>query len=436
MVLVLAGFLEPPVHALISKGMLMLPDYPSMYRVRQHFDETAISDLPKVIRQELAGLELATQVRAGQSVAVAVGSRGISNLPTLVAATVAYLKELGLQPFILPAMGSHGRADARHQAEVLQHLGITAAALGTPIISHMEVVTLGHLDSGAPVYLAKDAMEADHLVVINRVKPHTAFRAEVESGLCKMLAVGCGKHHGAQCMHTFGLGSSIVPATEMILRRVPVLFGLAIVENPLDQVHTVRAVRPGEFVASDRQLLTLARRMLPRIPLDDLDILVVDEMGKNISGAGIDPNVIGFWRRDGGARQPDYRTLIVLDLTPESGGNALGIGLADLTTRRVIDRMDLEATYTNTLTSGIWASARLPIALENDQKALDAALARVPVPRKVRLARIINTLKLGTFWVSAALLPELQHRQRLTVEAAPLTLQFDRAGRLLPFPGD
>ena len=176
--------------------------------------------------------------------------------------------------------------------------------MGTPIISSMEVVTVGRLDSGAEVYIARDVIEADHLVMINRVKPHTAFRAEVESGLCKMLAVGCAKRHGAESLHTFGLASSIVPAAEMILRHVSVLFGLAIVENSLDQIHTVRLALPEEFVEMDRKLLNLARQMLPRIPLDDLDILIVDEMGKNISGAGIDPNVIGFWRRDGGDESP------------------------------------------------------------------------------------------------------------------------------------
>ncbi len=404
-----------------------------MYRVRQHFDATAISDLPKVIRQELAEAGLATKVRAGQSVAVAVGSRGISNLPTIVATTVEYLRELGLRPFIMPAMGSHGGASAEGQAEVLQHMGITESAVGIPIISSMEVVTVGRLDSGAGVYLARDAMEADHLVMINRVKPHTAFRAEVESGLCKMLAVGCAKRQGAESLHTFGLASSIVPAAEMILRQVPVLFGLAIVENSLDQVHTIRLALPEEFVEMDRNLLNLARQMVPRIPLDDLDILVVDEMGKNISGAGIDPNVIGFWRRDGGARKPDYRTLIVLDITAESNGNAMGLGLADLTSRRVIDKVDFKATYTNALVSGVWASARLPMAMENDREALDAALARVPAPRKVRLARIINTLKLGTFWVTESLLPELRQRKNITLDETPIELKFDDAGRLLPF---
>ncbi len=411
----------------------MLQDYPAMYRVRQHFDTTAISDLPKFIRQELARADLATKVRAGQRMAVAVGSRGISNLPAIVAIVVGYLKELGVRPFIMPAMGSHGGANAEGQAEVLQHLGITEAAMGAPVISNMEVDTLGRLDSGAGVYIARDAMEADHLVIINRVKPHTAFRAEVESGLCKMLAVGCAKRQGAESLHTFGLASSIVPAAAMILRHVPVLFGLAIVENSLDQVHTVRLALPEEFAEMDRKLLNLARQMVARIPLDDLDILVVDEMGKNISGAGIDPNVIGFWRRDGGARKPDYRTLIVLDITAESNGNAMGLGLADLTSRRVIDKVDFKATYTNALVSGVWASARLPMAMENDREALDAALAKVPTPRKVRMARIINTLKLGTFWVTESLLPELRQRKNITLDETPIELKFDDAGRLLPF---
>jgi len=250
--------------------------------------------------------------------------------------------------------------------------------------------------------------------------------------LCKMLAVGCGKHQVALSMHKFGLAATIVPAARIILEKAPVLCGLAILENSLDETHIVKLALPEQFVEVDRELLKSSRRLLPRVPLDDLDILIVDEMGKNISGAGIDPNVIGFWRREGGSREPDYRTLIVLDLTPESEGNAVGIGMADLTTQRVIDKIDRKPSYTNAITSGVFRSVRLPIALENDRAVIETALSHVPDLQRLRMARILNTLHLENFWATEFLLPELREKEGVSVDDEPLQLQFDDEGRLLP----
>jgi len=408
--------------------------FPPFYRVHQRLDDSCEPDPAGAVRREIERRDLSARFTAGQTVAIAVGSRGIHDIAAMVAAMVASLKKLGLKPFVMPAMGSHGGATSRGQQQVLEHLGVTEASVGAPIRSSMETVSLGRLDSGAEVFIARDALEADHLVLINRVKPHTAFRGPVESGICKMLAVGCGKHQGALNMHKFGLGQSIAPAARVILSRLSVPFGVAVLENAYEKTHTVRLVLSESFVESDAEMLRQAFGLFPRIPLDDLDILVVDEMGKNISGAGMDPNVIGMWRRDGGLRQPDYRTLVVLDLTPESHGNAMGIGVADLTTRRVIDMLDTQATYTNALTAGVWTAARLPIALENDRAALETALSRVRDPEKVRMARITNTLHLGTIWVSAVLLPELGAIGGIEVDELPVELQFDGGGRLLPFP--
>ena len=325
-------------------------NYPPLYRIQQQFEKTSIKDIPEAVRREFSRLGGAKNIKPNQRVAVTVGSRGIYNLRIIVATAVECLRNMGLKPFIIPAMGSHGAATAKGQIKVLKELGITESSVGAPIISSMDVVSVGRLDSGAKVFVSKDALEADHLVVINRVKPHTLLRGEVESGLCKMLAVGCGKHQGALNMHTFGLAATIVPAARIILEKAPVLCGLAILENSLDETHTLKLALPEQFVEADRELLASAKRLLPTIPLDDLDILIVEEMGKNISGAGMDPNVIGFWRREGGPREPDYRTLIVLDLTPESEGNAVGIGMADLTTQRVIDEIDSKPSYTNAIT--------------------------------------------------------------------------------------
>lgn len=404
-----------------------------LYPVRQRFDDTALEDPLGELRAAFAGARLEGRVQPGQRVAVAVGSRGISRLADLVAAVVACLRRLGLAPFIIPAMGSHGRATAEGQAALLRELGVDEAAAGAPVLSSMAVDSLGRLPTGAEIFCARDALAADHLVLLNRVKPHTAFRSRVESGLCKMLAVGLGKDQGAATLHKYGLARTLVPAAERILAHAPVLCGIAVVETAREEIHTLRLVRPEDFIAADAELLVTARALLPRIPVDDLDILLVDEMGKNISGTGIDPNVVGFWRRAGGERIPDYRTLIVLDLTRESRGNAVGIGMVDLTTRRVVDRIDIPATYTNALTTGIWTSARIPIHLETDRAVIEMALSKVPDPQQVRMVRIVNTRSLETFWASAALLPELRSLGSVAVAQRPLHLTFDAAGRLLPF---
>jgi hypothetical protein len=407
-------------------------EFPSFYRIRQRFDDTSLKDVAQAVRAEFANFKPGPKIRAGQRVAVGVGSRGTHDLKILVATVVECLRAMQLEPYIIPAMGSHGGATAEGQAQVLAELDITEESVKAPIISNMEVVSLGHIESGAEVFFAKDALVADHLVVINRVKPHTVFRSEVESGLCKILAVGCGRQKGAENMHKYDLAKTIIPAARLIMQKTSVLCGLAVTENAFGGTHSIKLAGPQEFAAVDREFLKIAWTLLPKLPMDDLDILLVDEMGKNVSGAGMDPNVIGFWRREGGARKPDFRILIVLDLTPHSHGNAIGIGMADLTTRRVIDQIDWNATYMNVFTSGVLRSARMPIPLENDRTAVEAALARVPVPAKARMVRIVNTGELVTFWASEAILPELRANTNLTMDNQPLKLRFNQAGRLIP----
>ena len=231
-------------------------------------------------------------------------------------------------------------------------------------------------------------------------------------------------------MQKFDLGCTIVPAAQMILDNAPVLCGLAVTENALGGTYSMRLARSEEFPEVDKKFLKQAWKLLPRLPIEDLDLLVVDEMGKDVSGAGMDPNVIGFWRREGGPRKPDYRALVVLDLTPQSHGNATGIGMADLTTRRMMDKIDLKATYMNALTSKVLRSARLPIALDNDQVALATAVDQVPNVDSIRMARIVNTGSLGTFWASNALLPELRAKEGIAVDDKPIALEFNEEGRL------
>jgi len=405
-----------------------------LYKIKQQFDAACIEDIKGVVGRQFDQFRPGDSIQPGQSVAVAVASRGTHDLTLLVGVVVERLLSMGLKPYIIPAMGSHGGATGPGQAQVLTDLGISEETMGVPIVSNMDVVSLGHLDSGAEVLFAKDALDADHVVVINRIKPHTAFRGEVESGLCKIMAVGCGKQKGASNMHKFNLGNTIVPAAQMILEKASILCGIAVTETATGGTHSIRVARPEEFVDVDRELLKEAWTLFPRLPVDDLDILVVDEMGKDISGAGIDPNVIGFWRREGGPREPDYRTLIVLDLTPKSHGNATGIGMADLVTRRLMDKLDLHATQMNALTSKVLRSARLPISLENDRIAIETALDGVPDSRRVRMARIKNTASLETFWATDSVLSELRSKEGITVDDDPLQLDFNDEGSLLPFP--
>jgi hypothetical protein len=405
---------------------------PPLYRIHQRFDVTSFDNVAQTVRDEFAKFDPTDKIRPGQTVAVGVGSRGTHDLKTLVATTVECLRAMQLEPYIIPAMGSHGGATGEGQARVLAELGITEESVQAPIVSTMDTVSLGRVESGAEVFFAKDALAADHVVVINRVKPHTAFRAEVESGLCKILAVGCGRQKGASNMHKFDLAKTIIPAAEMIIEKTSVLCGLAVTENALGGTHSIKLARPKEFAEVDREFLKTAWKLFPKLPIDDLDVLLVEEMGKNVSGAGMDPNVIGFWRREGGERKPDYRILVVLGLTPQSHGNATGIGMADLTTRRMVEQIDYHATYMNAFTSGVLRSVRIPITLENDKAALETALNRSADPLGVRLARIVNTGSLETFWTTEAVLPELRGQKNITLDETQLELKFSDDDRLLP----
>jgi hypothetical protein len=363
-----------------------------------------------------------------------VASRGTYDLKELVKTSVECLKDMGLKPFITPAMGSHGGATGPGQVQVLKDLGITEELTGVPIRGSMDVVSLGSIENGPEVLFARDALSADHIMVINRVKPHTGFRNEVESGLCKILAVGLGRQKGARNVHRFELADTVVPTALRILENAPVLCGLAVTENALGQTHSLRLVNPSEFFATDRELLKEAWQILPLLPFDYLDLLIIDEMGKEISGSGMDPNVIGFWRRKGsGPRETNYKTVAVLDLTEASHGNATGMGMADLTTERLKSKIDFHATYMNCCTSGVYIVGRTPVVLENDQAIIDVVLGNLPDIETSKVARITSTSKLKIFWASQGCLTALESRQGLTVDHQAFHFSFDPQGNLLPF---
>jgi hypothetical protein len=414
--------------------------FPKMVRVRQRFAAPTLPDVRAAVQAELRKLHLHRRVQAGQQVAIPAGSRGIANIVTILDAVIRELKALGLSPFIFPAMGSHGGATAEGQREVLATYGITEARLGVPIRATMAVVELGHTARGIPVLVDKIAAEADWVAVINRIKPHTEFSGDIESGLMKMMAIGFGNHRGALNTHQFALKygyRSVIPEIgAAILDRLPVLFGLGIVENAFDQTAKVVAVPPADFLDEERRLLQEARALMARLPVDFLHLLIVDEMGKDISGSGMDTNVIGRVMVYGEPEpaSPKIMRIYVRDLSEKTYGNAIGIGLADFCSQRLVAKIDPRPTQINCLTAMTPEKARIPIALPNDRDAIGTALTTVgPVePWEARVIRIKNTLELEELQVSEAVLDDLKGRPDIAVVGALEEMAFDADGNLPP----
>jgi hypothetical protein len=430
----------PAVSADVLPSELRSVPLPRVFLVRQLFPRPRVEDLVEEVRQTLTRLALTERIRPGQTVALTAGSRGIAQIARIVKTTVEYLKEIGAQPFIVPAMGSHGGATAEGQRRVLESYGIREETVGAPIRSSMGVVLLGHTQQGIPIYCDRLAWEADHIAIINRVRPHTAYHGRVESGLLKMALIGLGKHVGAQQYHSailkLGYESVLESVTSELLRRNKIAFGLAILENAYDEIAWVEAVRPEEFFTREPQLLDRARRWMPRLPFTRLDVLIVDRIGKNISGSGMDTNIVG--RKRGAppeAPLPEIRRIVVRDLTEETEGNATGIGLADFIHCRVAERLDHHATVVNCLAASHPFAATIPVCCDTDRTALTLALRTIgPVdPRRARLVRIPDTAHLELVYVSEAFEEELGHRPDLEVLAGPMELAFDIHGDLLPF---
>lgn len=414
--------------------------FPKMVRVQQRFVAPTLPDVRAAMRQELHALSLSGRVKAGQRIAIPAGSRGISNIVTILDTVVQEMKALGLLPFIFPAMGSHGGATAEGQLEVLATYGITEARLGVPICATMDVVELGRTPRGMPVFADKIAAEADWVAVINRIKPHTEFSGDLESGLIKMLAIGFGNHCGALNTHQYAVKYSyrvaIPEIGATILQRLPVLFGLGVVENAYDQTAKVVAIPPDRIVAEEKQLLQEARLLMARLPADSLHLLIVDEMGKDISGSGMDTNVIGRVMVIGEPEPetPKIARIYVRDLSAKTYGNAIGIGLADFCSQRLADKIDPLPTQINCITAMTPEKARVPIALDTDREAVTTALTTVgPVePWEARVIRIKNTLEMEELQVSEALLDELKGRSDITIMGTPEEMLFDTDGNLPP----
>ena len=412
----LLGNVEPPAVALVEQRVDSPP---------------TLSDIRAAVGEALRSVELPTG-----SVAVGVGSRGGGKISDVVAALVGFLKEAGAEPFVIPAMGSHGASTAEGQADVLRHLGVSEEEVGCPVRATMEAVKIGETPSGVSVYMDQNAFEADAVVVVNRIKPHTAFRGTVESGPTKMLAIGLGKQKGAYSIHAAGWGrihETIPQAARVAVESGKVAFGLAVLENADEEPYKVAAVPADKLEESEAPLLEEAKRKLMRLPFDDIDVLVIDQIGKNISGDGADPNVTGRYPTPFASGGPDVERMVFLDLTPETGGNANGLGAADVVAERLVSKMDRPATYLNALTSTTPYPVKIPMTMPTDRMAIAAALAMTAgvSPQNARLVRIKNTLKLRQMWVSDALLEEVGSDERLRVLEDPRPMDFDADGSLL-----
>jgi Lactate racemase N-terminal domain len=416
--------------------------HPRMLRVRQRFERPRVEDVPAAVRAALESLDLGRTVRPGQSVALTAGSRGIANIPIVLRSTAEILLRLGARPFLVPTMGSHGSGTAEGQRKILESYGITEQAVGAPIRASMDVVTAGTTPEGWPVLLDRHAAEADHIGVVARVKPHTGYHGPVESGLLKMMMIGLGKHAGALEYHRILLDypyDQVVRSVGRTLRaRAPIAFGLALVENAYEETARVEAVRPGDMEAREEELLELAKRLLARLPLRQADLLIVDEIGKNVSGSGMDTNVVGRKRAFRGQstdNQPQMRHIFVRGLTAKTHGNAAGIGLADFTTFRVVRAMNYPATRINCLTAGYPEGAYLPVQFETDREVIEAALAIIGTrkPEEGRVLRIRNTLELEEVEVSEPCLEVREGRTDFMPLEAPRAMAFDPQGNLPPF---
>lgn len=411
-----------------------------MHKIRQIIDTPEVKNIEDAIKNELSKLDLSSRINPGESIAITAGSRGINHIDLMLKTLINVLKSHKAKPFIVPAMGSHGNGTAKGQLEILKSLNITEESMGVPICSSMEVMQIGTSSNGFPVYVDRHATAADHVVVMNRIKAHTEFEGPIESGLMKMMAIGLGKHKGCFEVHkqtvNFGYSKMIPEIGSIILKKLPVLFGLGIVENIYDETACIKACLPEDFYDTEAMLLKKAKNYMARLPFNKIDILIIDEMGKNISGTGMDTNVIGRIMFIGEQEPifPEITRIVVLGLTPESHGNAIGIGLADFTTRDVIQKLDTRAMNTNAITAMTPEKARLPVSLETDREALEAALKTIGAvdPEKARIVHIKNTLEMEYLHISSALKKETDNRKDLMPEKETVGLTFDAKGRLAP----
>lgn len=417
-------------------SLLQDAEIPKMFPVRQNFVCASLKNRQEALKAALTQADAARAIRPGMRIAITAGSRGIDHIAEYLRILGECVREMGAEPFVVPAMGSHGGATAPGQLQVLEELGITEASVGMEIVSSMDTVLVGSTAGGLPAYADRIACQADGIILMNRIKAHTQFRGPYESGLMKMLVIGLGKQRGAEACHRLGLihmSENVEEIGRFLLSRLPVLFGIGLVENAYDQTMLIQGIPAAKIPDCEPELLRQAKAHMPRLYPPNLDVLIVDRIGKNYSGSGMDPNVTGrFYSREIQA-VPAAERIVVLGLSEETGGNGCGLGVADTTTRRVVEHLDRESMYINGLTSRVSESGRIPLYFESDREAIQAAmkLTGKTGADRLRMARIPNTMQLERIWLSQAMWEEAQHAENLVVLGPPVPLPFDGEGNLL-----
>ena len=437
---------EPPLvketYRRLQKGIIMGIDallehvpLPRVMPVRQCYSRERLTDVEGEIIGQLRERGNLTSLRPGQTVAITAGSRGIANIPLAIRAVVRAIKEVGANPFVVPAMGSHGGASAEGQIELLRGLGIDENSVEAPIRATMDTVIVGHTDSGLPVYLDAYAADADAIVIMNKIKLHPAFRSPIESGLMKMMAIGLGKQKGAESCHRAGTGqmaANILDIARIVLAKKNIIACIGILENAFHETARIEVLSPHNVEEREVELLKESRRLSACLFFDVLDVLVIDEIGKEISGCGFDTNVVGRYFTSYASGGPTITKIVTLDLTDKSRGNANGLGVLDFTTKRVFDKFDPEQTYPNALTSTNAMTVKIPLVLSNDRQAIQAAVKTCNAPNKdaIRMVRIKNTLMMEHIYVSEALQAYCAAHANLEILGASQNFSFNESGNL------
>ena len=417
--------------------MSLIPkSFPPLFHVEQRFESPTCTDIQGEVTAQLSALRVADRIQKGDSVAITGGSRGIANIAAVVKAIANYFRGLSAAPFIVPAMGSHGGGTADGQRKVLESYGITETYCGCPIRSSMETVVIGEADEGFPIYFDRHAHAADHVVVCNRIKPHTNFAGSVQSGLMKMMMIGLGKKDGAslyhRAIHDHGFPRIIRSVAPQVVANANILCGVAIVEGGNHETAKLEAVLPMDFESRETELLELARDWMPKLPFRAIDVLVVDQIGKNISGTGMDTNVIARKHTETWDGAPDIKRIVVRGLTEQSHGNAAGIGFADFCLSRVVETMDHDATILNCLTALDVTGARIPVHYPSDKETIGSALSTLGLTpaAEARLVRIPDTGSLSSFWCSGAFLEEVTENPNLEQTSDLRPMSFNGQGML------
>ena len=411
---------------------------PKMFRVKQIFPTEKInkSEIEFTLRSLLENEEIYSRIKPGMKIAVTASSRGIANADIIMKTIIDFIKEKKAYPFIVPAMGSHGGATSEGQRKILEDYGITEEKMGCPIYSSMKTVKIGTNEEGVDVYIDKYAAEADGIIINCRVKPHTLFRGEYESGIMKMMAIGLGKQYGAEICHSEGvenLAKNVLLFGKCVLKNAPVLFAVATVDNAYEQTHKLWVIPSEKIEAEEPKILKQAFNQMPKILVESCDVLIVDEIGKNFSGDGMDPNVTGTFATTYATGGIKAQKVAVLNISKHSHGNGLGIGYANATTQKLINQLDLEAMYLNSITSTVLQGSNIPIIMKNDKEAIQVCLKSCTKINRdnPRIVRIANTLELNQIWLSEAYLQEIQNKDNIKIETKVEHLNFNKEGNLI-----